>query len=135
MSTGAIIGIVIVVIIVVAAVLVASRELRRARLRRQFGPEYDRLAQRLGNRSKADAELTARQRRVEALGIHELSPEQQASYGGDWTTVQERFVDTPAEAVAAARHADLGCHARPRIPHRRQERQHGRPVRLPRRFD
>ena len=102
MSTGAIIGIVIVVIVVVAAVVVASRELRRARLRRQFGPEYDRLAQQLGNRSKADAELAARQRRVEALGIHELSPEQQASYSGDWTAVQERFVDTPAEAVAAA---------------------------------
>ena len=102
MSTGAIIGIVIVVIVVVAAVMVASREMRRARLRRQFGPEYDRLAQQLGNRSKADAELAARQRRVEALGIHELSPEQQASYSGDWTAVQERFVDTPAEAVAAA---------------------------------
>jgi hypothetical protein len=27
---------------------------------------------------------------------------QQASYSGDWTAVQERFVDTPAEAVAAA---------------------------------
>jgi hypothetical protein len=102
MSTGAIIGIVIVVIVVVAAVVVASRELRRARLRRQFGPEYDRLAQQLGNRSKADAELAARQRRVEALGIHELSPEQQASYSGDWTAAQERFVDSPAEAVAAA---------------------------------
>jgi len=102
MSTGAIIGIVIVVIVVVAAAVVASREMRRARLRRQFGPEYDRLAQQLGNRSKADAELAARQRRVEPLGIHELSPEQQASYSGDWTAVQERFVDTPAEAVAAA---------------------------------
>ena len=76
--------------------------MRRARLRRQFGPEYDRLAQQLGSRKKADAELAARQRRVEALGIHELSPEQQASYSGDWTAVQERFVDTPAEAVAAA---------------------------------
>jgi hypothetical protein len=102
MSTGAIIGIVIVVIVVLAAVVVASGELRRARLRRQFGPEYDRLAQQLGSRKKADAELAARQRRVEALGIHELSPEQQASYSGDWTAVQERFVDTPAEAVAAA---------------------------------
>ena len=59
MSTGAIIGIVIVVIVVVAAVVVASAELRRARLRRQFGPEYDRLAQQLGSRRKADAELTA----------------------------------------------------------------------------
>ena len=102
MSTGAIIGIVIVVIVVVAAVVVASGELRRARLRRQFGPEYDRLARQLGSRKKADAELAARQRRAGALGIHELSPEQQASYSGDWTAIQERFVDTPAEAVAAA---------------------------------
>ena len=102
MSTGAIIGIVIVVIVVLAAVVVASGELRRARLRRQFGPEYDRLVQQLGSRKKADAELAARQRRVEALAIHELSPEQQASYSGDWAVVQERFVDTPAEAVAAA---------------------------------
>jgi hypothetical protein len=102
MSTGAIIGIVIVVIVVVAAVVVASAELRRARLRRQFGPEYDRLAQQLGSRKKADAELATRQRRVVAFGIHELSPEQQASYSGDWTAVQQRFVDTPAEAVAAA---------------------------------
>src|ERR1700730_15109121 len=103
MSTGAIIGIVIVVVVVVvAAIVVAAGEMRRARLRRQFGPEYDRLVQQLGSRKKADAELAARQRRIEALGIHELSPEQQASYSGDWTTVQERFVDTPAEAVAAA---------------------------------
>ena len=102
MSTGAIIGIIIAVIVVVAAVVVASGELRRARMRRQFGPEYDRLAQELGSKKKADAELTARQRRVEALHIHELSAEQQASYSGDWTAVQERFVDTPAEAVSAA---------------------------------
>ena len=102
MSTGAVIGIVIVVIVLVAAAVVASIELRRARLRRQFGPEYDRLAKQLGSKNKADAELTARQRRVGALGIHELTPEQQASYSGDWAAVQERFVDTPAEAVAAA---------------------------------
>ncbi len=106
MSTGAIIGIVIVVILVVAAVVVAvvvaSGGPRRARLRRQFGPEYDRLAERLGSRKKADAELADRQRRVEAIGIRELSPEQQASYSGDWTAVQGRFVDAPAEAVAAA---------------------------------
>jgi hypothetical protein len=103
MSTGAVVGIIIVVVIVVvAAIVVGSIELRRARLRRQFGPEYDRLAQQLGSRKKADAELTERQRRVEALGIHELMPEQQASYSGDWTAVQERFVDNPADAVASA---------------------------------
>src|SRR5512142_2921173 len=102
MSTGAIIGIVIVVIVVVAAIVVASTEMRRAKLRRQFGPEYDRLVEKLGSRRKADAELAERERRVRALNIRELSPEQQASYSGDWTAIQERFVDSPAEAVGAA---------------------------------
>ena len=105
MSTGAVVGIIIVVIVIaalVAAAVVALGALRRARLHRQFGPEYDRLVDERGSRKKAEAELTDRQRRVEALGIHELTPEQQASYSGDWTAVQERFVDTPAEAVAAA---------------------------------
>ena len=102
MSTGAIIGIIIIVVIIVAAVVVvASAQLRRARMRRQFGPEYDRLAKEIGPR-KADAELTARQRRVESLDIHPLSAEQQARYSGDWAVVQERFVDAPAEAVTAA---------------------------------
>jgi hypothetical protein len=102
MSTGAIIGIVIAVIVVVAVVVVASAEMRRAKLRRQFGPEYDRLVEKLGSRRKADAELAERQRRVRALNIRDLSPEQQASYSGDWAAIQERFVDTPAEAVGAA---------------------------------
>jgi hypothetical protein len=102
MSTGAIIGIIIAVIVVAAIAVVASRELRRARMRRQFGPEYDRLAKELGSSKKAEAELTARQRRVEGLGIHPLTAEQQASYAGQWTAIQERFVDTPGEAVSAA---------------------------------
>jgi Tfp pilus assembly protein PilX len=102
MSTGAVIGIVIAVIVVVAVVVVASAEMRRARLRRQFGPEYDRLVDKLGSRRKADAELAERERRVRALNIRELSPEQQASYSGDWAAIQERFVDAPAESVGAA---------------------------------
>src|SRR5260370_37220666 len=102
MPTGAIIGIVIVVLVVLAAAAVASGELRRARLRRQFGPEYERLAKQLGSQKKADAELAERQRRVEALRIHEPSPEQQARYSGDWIAVQERFRDTPAGAGAPA---------------------------------
>jgi hypothetical protein len=103
MSTGAIIGIVIAVIVVVAVIVVASTEMRRARLRRQFGPEYDRLVEKHdGNKRKADAELTERARRVRELSIRELTPEQQASYSGDWTAIQERFVDAPAESVGAA---------------------------------
>jgi hypothetical protein len=101
MSTGTIIGIIIIAIVVAAVVVLGPALLRQIRMRRQFGPEYDRLAKELGAR-KALAELTARQRRVEALGIHPLSAEQQASYSGEWTAVQERFVDCPAAAVSAA---------------------------------
>jgi hypothetical protein len=101
MSTGAIVGIIIAVILVAAVVVLGPALLRQVRMRRQFGPEYDRLAKQLGSR-KAAAELTARQRRVDALGIHPLSAEQQARYNGEWTTVQERFVDAPAAAVSAA---------------------------------
>jgi hypothetical protein len=102
MSTAAIIAIVIVIVLIAAAVAaVATGQLRRARMRRQFGPEYDRLVKELGSK-KADAELSARKRRADELGIRPLAAEQQASYSDDWTTVQERFVDAPAEAVSAA---------------------------------
>ena len=104
MSTGAVIGIIIVIIVIAAlvvAAVVALGALRRARLQRQFGPEYDRMVKARG-RKKAEAELTERQRRVEALEIHELTPEQQASYSGDWAAIQERFVDAPVAAVGAA---------------------------------
>jgi hypothetical protein len=102
MSTGAIVGIIIALIVVAAIAGVVAVGLRRAQMRRQFGPEYDRLAKDLGSRKKAEAELAARRRRVEELGIHSLTAEQQASYAGQWTAIQERFVDSPAEAVAAA---------------------------------
>lgn len=101
MSTGAIVGIIIAVIVVAAVAVLGPALLRQVRTRRQFGPEYDRLVKELGAR-KAAAELTARQRRVEALGIHPLSAEQQASYSGEWTAVQQGFVDSPAAAVSAA---------------------------------
>lgn len=101
MSTGAIVGIIIAVIVVAAIVVLGPALLRQARIRRQFGPEYSRLAREVGSR-KAVAELTARQQRVAALGIHPLSAEQQARYNGEWTAVQQRFVEDPAGAVSAA---------------------------------
>ena len=101
MSTGAIVGIIIVVLVVAAIVVLGPALMRQTRMRRQFGPEYDRLAKELGSR-KAAAELTERQRRVDALGIHPLSAEQRSSYDGEWTAVQKRFVDSPTAAVSAA---------------------------------
>jgi hypothetical protein len=103
MSTAALIGIVIAIIVVIAAAVLVSGELRRARLRRQFGPEYERLTTELGSKRKAEAELIARQRRAAKLDIQPLSAEQQAQYVADWTGLQEQFVDSPGDTVVAAR--------------------------------
>jgi hypothetical protein len=102
MSTGALIGILVAIIVVGAAAVVVALELRRARLRRQFGPEYTRLAKELGSERKAQTELLARQRRAAKLNISPLSAAQQARYTRDWTGLQERFVDAPADAVTGA---------------------------------
>lgn len=102
MSTGALIGLLIAIVVVGAIAVVVAQELRRARLRRQFGAEYTRLAKELGSDRKAEAELLSRQRRAAKLNITPLSAAQQAKYTRDWTGLQERFVDAPADAVLGA---------------------------------
>jgi hypothetical protein len=101
MSTGAIIGLIVAVLIVTAAVVAV--ELRRSRLHRQFGREYERLVKDLGSSRKAEAELSARQRRLAKLGIRPLTPEARARYSQEWASTQEGFVDSPAASVAAAK--------------------------------
>ena len=51
---------------------------------------------------KADAELAERERRVRSLDIRPLDETAQAKYAGEWTAIQERFVDQPEQAVAQA---------------------------------
>lgn len=102
MSTGAVIVIVVVIVVVIAALAIGAFEMRRRRLRQQFGPEYDRLVSETGNRRKAEAELAGRQRRVAKLDIRSLTREENARYQGEWNAIQERFVDTPAQSVTEA---------------------------------
>lgn len=102
MSTGVIIGIVVAILVLVAAAIVAAQELRRASLRRQFGPEYTRLANELGSERKAQTELIARQKSAAKLDIRPLTAEQRTRYTSAWTSVQEQFVDNPAESVKTA---------------------------------
>jgi hypothetical protein len=99
MSIAAVIMIVIVVVAVAAA---GSVVLRRRALRRRFGPEYDRLAAEVGPR-RAREELARRGRIVGQLEIRPLSERQRAEYAARWATVQEQFVDRPAQATRAAR--------------------------------
>jgi hypothetical protein len=101
MSTGIIVIIVIAVIVVVAAAAIMYQT-RRRQLQQRFGSEYDRMVEEKGSRTKAEAELAGRQRRVSGLDIQPLDPAAQARYTQNWAAVQEQFVDAPQDAVAAA---------------------------------
>jgi hypothetical protein len=97
-------GIVVVVVILVALlvmVVVATENARRRRekLRRQFGPEYDRAVQQFGSVAKAERELSARARRLERIHLHDLNDADRIHFSNAWTAVQAKFVDNPSEAV------------------------------------
>jgi hypothetical protein len=101
-----VIGLIVLVAIVAVAVWAISQQRRRARLREQFGPEYDHAVETYGERREAEQALTARTERVASLHIRPLSPEQSTRYADAWRTVQTRFVDDPENAI---RDADQLC--------------------------
>ena len=102
MSTSAIIVIVVVVVVVALAAALFVGQWRHHRLRSRFGSEYDRTLSRTDNRKEAERELAEREQRHAKLELHPLSAESRRAYETDWSRVQERFVDAPAEAVAEA---------------------------------
>jgi hypothetical protein len=71
-------------------------------LRKQFGPEYDRAISDLGDQRHAEAELAARQERVQKLNIRELPAEDRERYINAWHSTQSQFVDEPAAAIKDA---------------------------------
>jgi hypothetical protein len=99
----------VLIAVAVAAVLVVAlgitMALRRRRTRvlaDQFGPEYSRAVEAAGGRSKAEAELEARTKRVEQLDVRALTTTERDRFSELWRVAQERFVDSPPMAVAEA---------------------------------
>jgi|HubBroStandDraft_5_1064220.scaffolds.fasta_scaffold204204_2 hypothetical protein len=103
-STISLILIAILVLAAVAAVTFATlhRKRQSLRLKKQFGPEYDRAVERLGGQSKAEAELREREARIAKLNIAPLTADQAAQFSQAWKRVQGIFVDDPSGAVAQA---------------------------------
>ena len=100
---------VIIAVIVIALLVVAGvaytvmQSRRRERLRQDFGPEYEREVKAAeGDRSKAEAALLKREKRVEKLDIKPLSPEQRERFVADWQATQAKFVDDPERSIAFA---------------------------------
>jgi hypothetical protein len=94
----------LLVLAAVAAITVSTlhRKRQSLRLKRQFGPEYDRAVVQLGGQSQAEAALRKRKARIAKLNIKPLTAEQAARFSQAWKRVQGLFVDNPRGAVAAA---------------------------------
>jgi hypothetical protein len=93
---------VIVIALVAGAAFLLWREGQSRRLRRQFGPEYDRALERHSSRAEAERELRDRERRYGDLDIRPLDPAAREQHRRRWAQIQEQFVDDPRPAVEQA---------------------------------
>ncbi|MGW1017227.1 hypothetical protein [Streptomyces niveus] len=100
--------IVVALIVVVAGVVAAAlygtgKGGGRGGLKRRFGPEYERAVNRHhGDVKAAENELAERVRRHGELRPRPLPAEARDQYVAHWAGVQERFVDSPRQAVVEA---------------------------------
>ena len=78
------------------------RKSTTAEMRQRFGPEYELVVRQHGSRRRAEAQLAAREKRVEQLKIHDLDSAKRELFAGQWQVLQSRFVDDPKAAVTEA---------------------------------
>jgi hypothetical protein len=98
--TWLIVALVVAVVLVIGAL--AMTQMRSRSLKERFGPEYDRLVESQGDRRRAEATLSDRAKRRDALEIVDLDPDVLRAYAEEWRAVQERFIDEPRQTVADA---------------------------------
>jgi hypothetical protein len=92
----------IILVLLAAATFLHFRRHQSHVLEKHFGPEYGRTIDTMGSRPKAEAELRARQKRVEQLNIVPLSPADASRFRDSWKALQARFVDNPQGSLAEA---------------------------------
>ena len=93
-----------VVLLVIGGYLgvVFSRRQRTRRLRDQFGPEYERILNEVGDQKEAEEELEARIDHVKSLDIRSFSEEETERFTHEWRSTQAKFVDHPVAAIQEA---------------------------------
>jgi hypothetical protein len=98
MDTNLLIIVAIIAVLAIGAWLFVNKR-RSERLRSRFGSEYERQIEASGSRSKAEADLAEREKRVSKLDIRPLSPADQDRFFDRWTKVQATFVDDPERSI------------------------------------
>lgn len=98
------IWIVIAVVVVVVAIAAVVWERRRQgrRLRRRFGPEYEREVARHDDRSAAHDELERRIAHRDEFELRELDEAEREDYTRRWLAVQRTFTHDPGRALREA---------------------------------
>jgi len=108
MSNTTLIIVIVVAIAIVAAIAVVgyrmAQQKRTARLREQYGPEYDRALDQTESQREAESELRDRSKRHEKLELRSLDSSERENFERRWSDIQGQFVDDPSTAV---RNADL----------------------------
>jgi hypothetical protein len=99
MTTTGVVLVIAVVIVIAVLAFYLIREQRSRRLRSRFGPEYEQVMRRYGDRPKAEEALAARERRMEKVSIRPLNHEEHDRFAEQWHLVQARFVDNPAGSI------------------------------------
>ena len=106
MSNTTLIIVIVVAIAIVAAIAVVgyrmAQQKRTARLREQYGPEYDRALDQTDSQREAEAELRDRSKRHEKLELRSLDSSEREDFERRWSDVQGQFVDDPSSAVRNA---------------------------------
>lgn len=102
-SEAAVIALLTLLLVAALILWFLYRQRRTKALRERFGEdEYDRTLDARGARSKAEAELIAREQRVRKLDIRPLGPTERERFTSVWHAARERFVDDPGAAVGDA---------------------------------
>lgn len=103
MSAAVIIVVVVVAVVVATGAFALVNARKRAGLRQRFGPEYDRVVEREGDRRSGERRLAEAAHTSDALDVRDLTDDERAAFVERWQALQAEFVDQPA---AAAGHAD-----------------------------
>jgi hypothetical protein len=82
--------------------LALTRVQRSRRLKKQFGSEYQRMIDEIGDKRQAEKELEDRIARVNTLNIRPLTSEEVNRYASEWQKTQREFVDQPLAALQKA---------------------------------
>jgi hypothetical protein len=96
----AVVAVAVVVVAIIAALAWNAHQSRR--LKSRFGPEYDAVLRRTGNKAKAEKELRQREARVQKFQIVPLSSADAAKFSASWNRLQGSFVDDPKGVLIEA---------------------------------